>query len=59
YKKAIDYWLSDTDQIIFTRNEALLNSEKIKSVAQPIKTRSDITRWTDDFYNLFQILKRQ
>ena len=59
YKKAIDYWLSDTDQIIFTRNEALLNSEKIKSVAQPIQTRSDIKRWTDDFYNLFQILKRQ
>ena len=58
YKKAIDYWLSDTDQIIFTRNEALLNSEKIKSVAQPIRSRSDITRWSDDFYNLFQILKK-
>lgn len=59
YKKPIDYWLSDTDQIIFTRNEALLNSEKIKSAAQPIKPRSDITRWSDDFYNLFQILKKQ
>jgi hypothetical protein len=53
-----DYWLSGTDQIIVTRNQALLASEAIVSVAEPLAERPDFRVWTDDFYNLLRILKR-
>jgi SAM-dependent methyltransferase len=53
-----DYWVSDTDQIIVTRNAKLLAAEPIRSVAQPLPPRPDFRVWTDDFYNLLRILKR-
>ncbi|MGH8621757.1 MAG: hypothetical protein ACRET3_06430, partial [Burkholderiales bacterium] len=53
-----DYWVSDTDQIIVTRNAQLLAAEPIRSVAQPLAPRPDFRVWTDDFYNLLRILKR-
>ena len=53
-----DYWVSDTDQIIVTRNARLLAVEPIRSVAQPLPPRPDFRVWTDDFYNLLRILKR-
>ena len=53
-----DYWVSDTDQIIVTRNARLLAAEPIQSVAQPLPPRPDFRIWTDDFYNLLRILKR-
>jgi SAM-dependent methyltransferase len=53
-----DYWVSDTDQIIVTRNARLLAAEPIRSVAQPLPPRPDFRVWTDDFYNLLRILKR-
>jgi SAM-dependent methyltransferase len=53
-----DYWVSDTDQIIVTRNARLLAAEPIQSVAQPLPARPDFRIWTDDFYNLLRILKR-
>jgi len=53
-----DYWVSDTDQIIVTRNSQLLAAEPIRSVAQPLPPRPDFRIWTDDFYNLLRILKR-
>jgi len=52
------YWLSGTDQIIVTRNAALLNAEPIRSVAEPLPQRPDFRVWTDDFYNLLRVLKR-
>jgi hypothetical protein len=52
-----DYWISGTDQIIVTRNERLLAAEPISSVAQPLVPRPDFRMWTDDYYNLLQILK--
>ncbi|MGH8649367.1 MAG: spermidine synthase, partial [Burkholderiales bacterium] len=52
-----DYWVSDTDQIIVTRNARLLAAEPIQSVAQPLPPRPDFRIWTDDFYNLLRILK--
>jgi SAM-dependent methyltransferase len=58
YTRPVDYWLSNTDQIIFTRNEALLNAERVRSAAEPLATRPGMRTWTDDFYNLLQILKR-
>jgi len=53
-----DYWLSSTDQIIVSRNRALLASEKIKSAAEPLAENPAFRVWTDDFYNLLGVLKR-
>jgi SAM-dependent methyltransferase len=53
-----DYWLSSTDQIIVTRNLQLLAAEPIRSASEPLPSRPDFRVWTDDFYNLFRILKR-
>ena len=51
------YWLSSTDQIIVTRNARFLAAEPIQSVAEPLPPNADFRVWTDDFYNLFRILK--
>lgn len=51
-----DYWLSSTDQIVVTRNKAILAAEALK-VAQPVAGRPGFPVWTDDFYNLLRILK--
>jgi hypothetical protein len=53
-----EYWHAHTDQIIVTRNKALLAAEPIRSAAQPLATRDDLRVWTDDYYNLLQVLKR-
>jgi hypothetical protein len=53
-----EYWNSSTDQIIFTRNRALLAAEPVRSVSQPLVPRPDFRVWTDDFYNMLHILKR-
>ena len=58
-KSAIDYWMSHTDQIIFTRNQALLQSDAVRSVAQPLKPKPGFRVWTDDFYNLYHVIKTQ
>jgi hypothetical protein len=52
-----EYWTSSTDQIIFTRNAALLAAEPIRSASKPLKPRPDFRVWTDDFYNLLKVLK--
>jgi hypothetical protein len=52
------YWDSSTDQIIVTRNGALLAAPPIKSVAEPLPPRPDFRVWTDDFYNMLHVLKR-
>ena len=51
------YWNSGTDQIIVTRNKALLAAERVRSVAQPLVPRPGFRVWTDDFYNMLNILK--
>ncbi len=53
-----NYWVSGTDQIIVTRNHALLQAQPIASAAIPLPERPDFRIWTDDFYNLARILKR-
>lgn len=57
YGKDVDYWLADTDQIIVTRNAALLAAEPIRTAAQPLPAQPGFRVWTDDFYNLLRILK--
>lgn len=56
--KGHEYWHSGTDQIIVTRNKALLAAERVRAVAQPLKPQPGFPVWTDDFYNMLQILKR-
>lgn len=52
-----DYWLSSTDQILITRNQALLDHERIRSAAEKIPRRPNFPVWTDDFNNLLTVLK--
>ncbi len=52
-----DYWTSSTDQVIVTSNRALLQAEKIRSVATEIAIPAGFRVWTDDFNNLVRVLK--
>jgi hypothetical protein len=54
----VEYWTSHTDQIIVTRNAALLAATPVRSVAQVLKPKPGFRVWTDDYYNLSQVLKR-
>jgi hypothetical protein len=53
----IEYWNAHTDQIIVTRNEKLLAAESVRAAAQPLKPLPGFRVWTDDFYNLLDVLK--
>ncbi len=52
-----DYWLCSTDQILMTRNVVLLNDDRLRTMSRPLITQSGVSLWTDDFNNLFQVLK--
>jgi SAM-dependent methyltransferase len=52
-----DYWLSSTDQVIVTRNAALLQSPAIREVALPLQADPGLPVFTDDYVNLVRILK--
>lgn len=52
-----DYWTSTTDQVIVTRNKALLEAVAIKSAAEPAPARPDLPVFTDDYSNMLRILK--
>ena len=54
----VDYWLSATDQIIVTKNRAILQAPALRSVAQALTPDTGLHLWTDDFYNLLGVLKR-
>jgi hypothetical protein len=51
------YWRSSTDQVLVTRNKALLASSHLKEVATPIEDRKDLPTFTDAHHNLLRILK--
>jgi hypothetical protein len=51
-----DYWLSSTDQVVVTKNKALLAHEKLKE-AEPIAGRASLPTFTDAHHNMFRILK--
>lgn len=53
-----EYWLANTDQVIMTRNQNLLNQEKIKSGAVEIQKRPGFPMFTDDYINLLRLFKR-
>jgi len=51
------YWRSSTDQVLVTRNKALLASSHLKEVATQIEDRKDLPTFTDAHHNLLRILK--
>ncbi|MGL4575252.1 MAG: spermidine synthase [Burkholderiaceae bacterium] len=52
-----EYWLSRTSYVMVTRNQALLSNTEIAAYVEPIKARPGLPLWTDDYNNLFKILK--
>ena len=52
-----DKYLSRTDWVIVTRNRDFINNEDIKAKRSAIEPIAGMRTWTDDFNNLFQILK--
>ena len=52
-----DKYLSRTDWVIVTRNRDFINNEDIKAKRSLIEPIAGMRTWTDDFNNLFQILK--
>jgi hypothetical protein len=51
------YWYSSTDQVIVTRNQKLLQSERIVEAAEEIEDRPGLPTFTDSHHNLLRILK--
>jgi SAM-dependent methyltransferase len=58
YESKHEYWSSSTDQVIVTRNRALLAAEPIRSAGERLTGRKGMRVWTDDFYNLLYVLKQ-
>ncbi|MCA3226452.1 MAG: fused MFS/spermidine synthase [Burkholderiales bacterium] len=52
-----DYWLSSTDQVLVTRDRALLEHPRIREAASEVRDRPDLPTFTDSHHNLFRILK--
>ena len=53
----MSYWYSSTDQVLVTRNKALLEYPKLKDVTEQIPDRKDLPTFTDAHHNLVRILK--
>jgi spermidine synthase len=51
------YWYSSTDQVIVTRNRAVLEAAPLASGAVPIADRKGLPVFTDAHHNLIRILK--
>lgn len=47
-----------TDQIIVTKNAALLSAPLLSGAGKPAPARPDLATFTDDYYNLWRILKK-
>jgi len=52
-----DRFLSSSDWVLVSRSDAIFARPAVKAVAQPVEARPNWRVWTDDFNNLFQILK--
>lgn len=53
-----DVLASRSDWMLLSRNRTLLGQPRIAGAATPITRRPDWRVWTDDFNNLFQVLRR-
>jgi len=52
-----DNLVSTADWVLVTRNQQFLNLPIIERGQQPVHIPADLRPWTDDYNNLFQILK--
>ena len=52
-----DPYLSRTDWVIVTKNRDFINDADVAKKRAPIVPIAGMRTWTDDFNNLFQILK--
>ena len=52
-----DKYLSRTDWVIVTKNREFIEDEEVKAKRVVIEPIPGMRPWTDDFNNLFQILK--
>ena len=48
---------SDSDWVLVSRDRRILDSKSVAARIQPIKGREGVNLWTDDYNNLFRILK--
>jgi hypothetical protein len=55
--EAEDSDFSKTDWVLVTRNRALLERDDIAGVTEAISEIPGLRVWTDDYNNLFRILK--
>jgi hypothetical protein len=53
-----DVLASRSDWVLVSNNRALLARPQIADAAKPIVRRPDWRLWTDDFNNLFQVLRK-
>jgi hypothetical protein len=56
-EEGADYWISGTDQILVTSNQALLDAKKIRDGGKVLAAMPGFRVWTDDFNNLLRVLK--
>jgi SAM-dependent methyltransferase len=54
-----DYWYSATDQVIVTKNKAILSHPRLDEASTPIEDRADLPTFTDSHSNLLRILKHR
>ena len=54
-----EYWYSSTDQVIVTRNQAILKHPRVYEATIPIEDRHDLATFTDAHTNLLRILKHR
>ncbi len=55
--EGFEYWYSATDQVLVTRNRALLDAPAIREAAVSIQDRKELPTFTDAHHNLLRILK--
>jgi SAM-dependent methyltransferase len=57
YDDTSDGMTSVSDWVLLSDSKEALEAPQISEVAVPIEARSDLKLWTDDFNNIFQVLK--
>ena len=57
HDEGLDVLASRSDWVLVSNNAALLANPQIADAATPIQRRPDWRLWTDDFNNLFQVLR--
>jgi hypothetical protein len=51
------YWLGSTDYVLVTSNGDFVNDERVRRLATPVDVPEGRRVWTDDYNNLFSVLK--